>query len=90
MNDILREIEREEKEKRKRREEKRREEKRREEKPYPDWEILLPLGGHLLLPSTTPMPDSFIHSFSEEKREEERRQTKIIMYLECTEMQRVM
>ena len=40
---------------------------RREEKPYPEYEILFPLGGHPLLPSTTPIADSFIRSV--ERRE---------------------
>ena len=31
-----------------------------EEKPYPDSEMVCPLGGHPLLASTTPIPDSFI------------------------------
>ena len=64
-------------------------EKRREEKPYPEDEILFPLGGQPLLPSTTPIADSFIHSFSDEKREDERKHTGMIrIEFECTVVKR--
>ena len=63
MNGIVREE--------KRREDKRKEKKTRVEKPYPALEILFPLGGHPLLPSTTPIADSINQSIKEEKIGEE-------------------
>ena len=42
-----------------------------------------------MLPSTSPITDSFIHSFSEEKKEDERRDTGMIrMECECTGVKR--